>query len=291
IGVEWKFVALFDLLCYVQLTHSEKHRGTNRGNGSFGSTKIAMARPATRRNRFFWELIVAFMFVVSAAVFQTFHFFNNAWLVHTNGSYIYQRGLGDDCVKSGEFSDGIKCTSWLDGEYSTFVINGQDITASDVVPPSTVYLSKHFLVLMPSLLTFRTEIGTRSHDFQRFIILVHYFLFIFHLCETQSQSAEALMWCDCIARRFRWFLLRIFVNVFIIFIVMADSSEPFIKTMKYCSLGSAFYYFLLSCLLFWIGSAVHFDSWIDVYDNIHTNDLPMGLLGHIRRNDNGRYVV
>ncbi|EJW75982.1 hypothetical protein WUBG_13111, partial [Wuchereria bancrofti] len=51
-----------------------------------------------------------------------------------------------------------------------------------------------------------------------------------------------------------------------------------------CSLGSAFYYFLLSCLLFWIGSAVHFDSWIDVYDNIHTNDLPMGLLGHIRRN-------
>ncbi|EJW72380.1 hypothetical protein WUBG_16714, partial [Wuchereria bancrofti] len=100
----------------------------------------------------FWELIVAFMFVVSAAVFQTFHFFNNAWLVHTNGSYIYQRGLGDDCVKSGEFSDGIKCTSWLDGEYSTFVINGQDITASDVVPPSTGLRLARVLMIFSVLL-------------------------------------------------------------------------------------------------------------------------------------------
>lgn len=48
------------------------------------------------------------------------------------------------------------------------------------------------------------------------------------------------------------------------------------------SLGSAFHYFLLSCLLLCIGSAVRFDSWINVYD-IHTNDLQMGLLRHIRR--------
>uniref|UniRef100_A0A0R3S4J4 Inner membrane protein n=1 Tax=Elaeophora elaphi TaxID=1147741 RepID=A0A0R3S4J4_9BILA len=99
-------------------------------------SEAAMARPTNRRNRFFWELIVAFMLVVSAVVFQTFHFFNNAWLVQINDSYIYQRGLGDDCVKNDEFSDGIRCTGWLNSRYSTFVINGQNITASDVVPPS-----------------------------------------------------------------------------------------------------------------------------------------------------------
>lgn len=51
---------------------------------------MATARPSTRQNRFFWELITAFMLVVSAAVFQTFHFSNNAWLVQTNGSFVYQ---------------------------------------------------------------------------------------------------------------------------------------------------------------------------------------------------------
>ncbi|KAK6110420.1 putative integral membrane protein [Brugia pahangi] len=252
------YFRLDDLLCYVQLTHSEKHRGTNRGNGSFGSTKIAMARPAIRHNRFFWELIVAFMFVVSAAVFQTFHFFNNAWLVHTNGSYIYQRGLGDDCVKSGEFSDGIRCTSWLDGEYSTFVINGQDITASDVVPPSTGLILARVLMIFGVLL---------------YLVVI---FSLFFICVKRNLKVQKLLCAVTV--------LLVFINVFTIFIVMADSSKPFIKTMKYCSLGSAFYYFLLSCLLFWIGSAVHFDSWIDVYDNIYTNDLPMGLLGHIRRN-------
>uniref|UniRef100_A0A0R3RM29 Inner membrane protein n=1 Tax=Elaeophora elaphi TaxID=1147741 RepID=A0A0R3RM29_9BILA len=79
-------------------------------------------------------------------------------------------------------------------------------------------------------------------------------------------------------------VLLIFINLLIIFLVLVNSSEPFIKTMKSCSLGGAFYYFLLSYLLFGIGSAVHFDSWIDVYDDMHANDLPMRLLGHIRRN-------
>lgn len=44
----------------------------------------------------------------------------------------FQRGLGDDCVKIDE----IRCTDWLENGYSSFVINGQNISPSDVVQPS-----------------------------------------------------------------------------------------------------------------------------------------------------------
>ncbi|KAL3982142.1 putative integral membrane protein [Acanthocheilonema viteae] len=218
-----------------------------------------MARlTTTRRNRLFWELIVAFMLVVSAAVFQTFHFFNNAWLVQINGSYIYQRGLGDDCVKNDEFSDGIRCTGWLDSGYSTFVINGQNITALDVVPPSIGLRLARVLMIFSILL---------------YLIVI---FSLFFTCVKRDLKVQKLL-CSVT-------VLLIFINFLIIFLVLVDSSEPFIKTMKYCSLGSAFYYFLLSYLLLWIGSAVHFDSWIDVCDDMHANDLPIGLLDQIRRN-------
>ncbi|VDK88045.1 unnamed protein product [Litomosoides sigmodontis] len=217
-----------------------------------------MARPTTRHNRFFWELIVAFMLVVSAAVFQTFHFFNNAWLVQISGPYIYQRGLGDDCVKNDEFSDGIRCKSWLDEGQSIFVINGQDITPADVVPPS---------------------IGLRlARVLMSFSILLYLVVIfsLFFICVKRDLKVQKLL-CSMT-------VLLVCINSLTIFLVLVDSSQPFIKTMKYCSLGGAFYYFLLSYLLFWIGSAVHFDSWIDVYDDMHANDLPMGLLGHTQRN-------
>ncbi|VDK30889.1 unnamed protein product [Gongylonema pulchrum] len=192
-------------------------------NSEIGSK--AMARPSTRQNRFFWELIIAFMLVAFGAVFETFHFFNNAWLVHTNGSYVYQRGLGDDCVKNERFAEGIKCTEWSDTK-NTFVINGQNLTASDIESPSVV-----------------------------------------------------------------------FINLLIMFLVLVDSSEPFIKTMKsilcfeklvflcfsprraknvlQCSLGNAFYYFLLSNVLLWFGSVAHIDNWIDVYIDLRDNEIPI----------------
>ncbi|CAG9541111.1 unnamed protein product [Cercopithifilaria johnstoni] len=226
-------------------------------SGLTRSIKTAMARPTTRRNRFFWELIVAFMLVVSAAVFHTFHFFNNAWLVQVNGSYVYQRGLGDDCVKN-EFWDGIRCTGWSDSGYSTFIINGQNITASDVVPPSIGLRLARVLMIFSILL---------------YLVII---FSLFFTCVKRDLKVQKLL-CSVT-------VLLVFISSLIIFLVLVDSSEPFIKTMKYCSLGGAFYYFLLSYLLLWIGSAVHFDSWIDVYDGVHTNDLPMRLLGHIRRN-------
>ncbi|KAM3726307.1 Tumor necrosis factor [Dirofilaria immitis] len=223
-------------------------------------TKAAMARPTIRRNRFFWELVVAFMLVVSAAVFQTFHFFNNAWLVQTNGSYIYQRGLGDDCVKNEEFLDGIRCTGWLNNKYNTFVINGQNLTASDVVPPSIgLKMARVFMI------------------FSMLLYLVVIFS-LFFTCVKRDLKMQKLL-CGVT-------VLLISINLFIIFLVLVDSSEPFIKTMKYCSLGSAFYNFLLSYLLLWIGSAVHFDSWIDVYDDMRTNDLSIGLFNVRSRNMN-----
>lgn len=46
----------------------------------------------------------------------------------------FQRGLGDDCVKNDQFPEGIKCTEWSDSK-NTFVINGQNLTMSDVEPP------------------------------------------------------------------------------------------------------------------------------------------------------------
>uniref|UniRef100_A0A1I7VVS6 Amastin-like protein n=1 Tax=Loa loa TaxID=7209 RepID=A0A1I7VVS6_LOALO len=221
-------------------------------------TKTSMARPTTRRNRFFWELIVAFVLVVSAAVFQTFHFFNNAWLVQTNGSYIYQRGLGDDCVKNNEFLNGIRCTGWLDGEYNTFVTNGQDITTLDVVPPSIGLRLARVLMIFSVLL---------------YLVVI---FSLFFTCVERDLKVQKLLCGVTIS--------LVSINLLIIFLVLVNSSEPFIKTMKYCSLGSAFYYFLFSYLLLWIGSAVHFDSWIDVYNDMHTNDLPMRLLGYTRRN-------
>uniref|UniRef100_A0A8R1TUU9 Uncharacterized protein n=1 Tax=Onchocerca volvulus TaxID=6282 RepID=A0A8R1TUU9_ONCVO len=216
-----------------------------------------MARLTAHLNRFFWELIVAFMLVVSAAVFQTFHFFNNAWLVHTNGSYIYQRGLGDDCVKNEEFSDGIRCTEWFDNIYTTFVINGQNFTASDVVPPSIGLRMARVLMIFSVLL---------------YLVII---FSLFFTCVKRDLKVQKLL-CGVT-------ILLISINLLIIFLVLIDSLEPFIKTMKYCSLGSAFYYFLLSYLLLWIGSAVHFDSWIDVYDDMRTNNLPMEFLSQSRR--------
>uniref|UniRef100_A0A915Q5A3 Pali-domain-containing protein n=1 Tax=Setaria digitata TaxID=48799 RepID=A0A915Q5A3_9BILA len=217
-----------------------------------------MMRPTTRNNRFFWELIVAFMMVVSAAIFQTFHFFNNAWLVHTSGSFIYQRGLGDDCVKNNEILGGIRCTEWLNSKYSTFVVNGQNLTISDVVLPSIGLKMARVLMTFSSLM---------------YLIVV---FLLFFICVKRDLKIQKLL---CGAT-----LLLVSINLLIILLILAASSEPFIKTMKRCSLGSAFYYFLLSYLLLWMGSVSHFDSWIDVYDDLRTSGLPIGVLSQIRRN-------
>lgn len=209
---------------------------------------MATARPSTRQNRFFWELITAFMLVVSAAVFQTFHFSNNAWLVQTNGSIVYQRGLGDDCVKNDQFSEGIKCTEWWDSK-NTFVINGENLTMSDVEPP---------------------PIGLKMARVLMFFSIVLYLVLIislFFLCVKRDLKVQKLL---CGAT-----VLLVFINLFMVFLVLVASSVPFIKTIKHCSLGNAFYYFLLSNLLLWLGSTAHIDSWIDVYVDLRTNDLPI----------------
>ncbi|KHN70835.1 hypothetical protein Tcan_17356 [Toxocara canis] len=110
-----------------------------------------MARPTFRENRFFWELIVAFTFIVAAAVFQTFHFFNNAWLTQGGPAIQYQRGLGDDCVKSDHFADeGIKCSEW--GATSTFILNGKDVSAENVTEPSAGLRMARVLMILGILL-------------------------------------------------------------------------------------------------------------------------------------------
>ncbi|VDN01224.1 unnamed protein product [Thelazia callipaeda] len=220
---------------------------------NYKSSRAMMTRPSTRHIRFFWELIIAFMMIVSAAVLQTFQFFNNAWLVHNNGSYVYQRGLGDDCVKNNKFSNRIKCSGWWDNE-STFIISGQNLTVSDVVPPSMSLRIARVLMSFSIVLYLLVAVS------------------LFFTCIKRNLKVEKFL-CGFSVLLGKY-LVYVLTNLIIVFLVIINSSEAFIKTLRECSLGSAFYYFLLSYFLLCIGSITHFDSWMDVYVDLRARKLP-----------------
>uniref|UniRef100_A0A9J2PJ58 Uncharacterized protein n=1 Tax=Ascaris lumbricoides TaxID=6252 RepID=A0A9J2PJ58_ASCLU len=207
-----------------------------------------MARPTAAENRFFWELIVAFTIVVCAAVFQTFHFFNNAWLTQSDGSIEYQRGLGDDCVKSDDFGDeGIRCSEW--GAPSTFILNGNGVSPEDVAdPPAGLKFARVLMII------------------NVFLYLIVIFALFIVCVKKQDLNVQRVL---CAVS-----LLLILLNVIVIFLIIVVSFFPFIRNKGKCSVGSAYYFFLLSNVLLWIASVSHFDTWRDVYLSLKPVHFP-----------------
>ncbi|MFH4981652.1 hypothetical protein AB6A40_008361 [Gnathostoma spinigerum] len=187
----------------------------------------------------FWGLAVAVFLTIIAGVLHSFHLFNNQWLFQTDTIYEYQRGLGDDCVKSDKFTKGIKCSKWNDPN-GTFVANGDNVAVNDVLPVSTgmkmiriLYIINIFLYVIVVFLISCVCVKKRDLIAQRILCLVS--------------------------------LILALSNVIIILVVIVNSFSPFIYKKGEASLGSAFYFFMFSNLLFWLGCISHFHTWKDVY--------------------------
>lgn len=197
-----------------------------------------MVRPSAQNNLVLWELVSAFMLVTCAGIIHVFHFFNNDWLQQHDGDFTYLRGLGDDCLKMKSNPDNIVCSGWNE-PVSVFVKHGQNISSGDVSSPTTgLMLSRVMLILTT------------------FLYLIVVFL-LFVVCVKQDLFIKKIL-CG-------FTLLLVFLDCFAAMPIFISSYSNIVANRGKCTLGKAFYFYLVSIMLLLLGSASHIHTWLDVY--------------------------